>query len=51
MDSKDDDFWCELVGQLLGIVDLIERKKLRRCPTTAECRRTGKELLDGKKKP
>ena len=44
----EDAFWCEFVAGLLYVVDIVERMKLKRSPTTAECRRTVKGSSKGK---
>ena len=47
MDIDDKEFWEDFVSYLIQIVCLIERKKLKRFPTTAELRKLGKEKKDG----
>ena len=43
MAIDDKEFWEDFVSYLIQIVCLIERKKLKRFPTTAELRKLGKE--------
>ena len=43
MDIDDKEFWEDFVSYLIQIVCLVERKKLKRFPTTAELRKIGKE--------
>ena len=47
MAIDDKAFWEDFVSYLIQIVCLIERKKLKRFPTTAELRKLGKEKKDG----
>ena len=48
MDIDDKEFWEDFVSYLIQIVCLIERKKLKRSPTTAELRKLGKERCNDK---
>jgi len=48
MAIDDKEFWEDFVSYLIQIVCLIERKKLKRSPTTAELRKLGKERCNDK---
>ena len=47
IDKEEQEFWEEWVSLEIQKICLIERKKLKRFPTTAELRKLGKEKKDG----
>ena len=46
--TAEEEFWEEVVSALLNLVCIIERRKLKRKPDTAELRKAGKQALCSK---